>query len=72
MQTLRHSLQMDETSIGSSTSAFARGDCWEDCLDVLRVSMCNGRRLINTISINAAIGTFNEFQIWSCLNKDGQ
>ena len=48
---------MDETSLGSITSAFAFGNQWQGSLRALHNSMSqNAGDLINTISINAAIG----------------
>ena len=48
---------MDETSLGSITSAFAFGNQWQGSLRALHFSMSqNAGDLINTISINTAIG----------------
>jgi len=48
---------MDETSLGSITSAFAFGNQWQGSLRALHFSMSqNADDLINTISINTAIG----------------
>eukprot|EP00434_Breviolum_minutum_P004318 symbB.v1.2.003805.t1/scaffold192.1/size616647/16 len=53
----QYSLQMDETSLGSITSAFAFGNQWQGSLRALHNSMSqNAGDLINRISINTAIG----------------
>ena len=47
----------DETSLGSIASAFAFGNQWQGSLRALQISMSqNAGDLINTISINTAIG----------------